>query len=190
MTTSALLIVDLQNDYFPGGRWTLDGAEAAAANAARLAEAFRQAGWPVIHIRHESTRTPAPFFEPGTPGAEINAAVRPQPGEAVIVKNFPNSFRLTGLDEVLRAQGVEVLTIVGAMSHMCIDATVRAAADQGYRCPVAHDACATRALAFAGREIPAADVHAAFMAGLAFGYANVIPTDEVLLAMAPGAAKP
>ncbi|KFI32096.1 Isochorismatase [Haematobacter massiliensis] len=174
----ALLIVDMQNDYFPGGRWPLAGAEEAATRAAGLLAAFRAAGEPVIHIRHESTREPSPFFTPGTPGAEIHPSLAPERGEATIVKNFPNSFRSTGLHEVLEGWRAEHLVIVGAMTHMCIDATVRAAADLGYRVTVAGDACATRALEFRGREVSADDVQAAYLAALAFGYASVITADE------------
>lgn len=187
MVERALLIIDLQNDYFPGGLWPLEGIEAAAANAARLIEAFRAAGEPLVHIRHESLREPAPFFARGSAGAEIHPAVAPRAGEAVIVKNHANSFRATGLDEVIRALGVRELVVTGAMSHMCVDATVRAAADLGWPVTLAHDACATRALSFAGREVPAQDVHAAFMAALAQGYARVATTDEAIAgAGAPG----
>lgn len=180
MAERVLVIIDLQNDYFPDGRWPLEGAEAAAANAARLLAAFRAAGEPVVHVRHESLREPAPFFEKGTKGAEIYDAVAPRGGEAVVVKNYPNSFRGTGLDEVIRALMAKEIVVAGAMSHLCIDATVRAAVDLGWPVTVAHDACATKSLIFDGREVAAADVHAAFMAALAFGYAKVSPTDEII----------
>ena len=184
MAERVLLIIDMQNDYFPGGRWPLEGMDAAAANAARLLAGFRAAGEPVVHVRHESLREPAPFFEKGTPGAEINAAVKPGGGEAVIVKNYPNSFRGTGLDEVIRELRAKEVVVAGAMSHMCIDATVRAAADLGWPVVVAHDACATRALIFEGREVAAADVQAALMAALAFAAARVTETDVILASVA------
>lgn len=183
MAERVLVLVDLQKDYFPGGRWELEGIEAAAANAARLLAGFRAAGEPVVHVRHETLRELAPFFAKGSEGAEIAPVVAPRGGEAVIVKNHPNSFRSTSLDEVLRALLAREIVIAGAMSHMCIDATVRAAADLGWPVTVAHDACATRALIFEGREVPAAEVHAAFMAALAFGYAKVVPTEVALAAL-------
>lgn len=185
MGERALLIVDMQNDYFPGGRWPLVGIEEAAANAARLVAAFRAAGEPVIHIRHEALKENAPFFSPGTPGAEIHASLAPERGEAVIVKNFPNSFRATGLQDVIDGWRAEKLVIAGAMTHMCIDATVRAAADLGYGCTVAGDACATRNIEFRGREVAAADVHAAFLSALAFGYAGILTADEAAGLVAP-----
>lgn len=183
-----LLLVDLQNDYFPGGSMELVGMEAAAANARLLLEQFRRSSRPLIHIRHLAGRPDATFFLPGTPGAEIHERVRPQEGEAVVVKNFPNSFRGTDLLSLLQGLKSERLVICGAMSHMCIDATTRAAFDLGFTCTVAEDACATRDLAFKGRTIPAADVHGAFMAALSVPYAQIRSTREILQEMS-GAPK-
>lgn len=180
MATNALILVDLQNDYFPGGRMELEGAEAAAAQAARLLQHYRSRALPVFHIRHIAARPGATFFLPDTPGSEIHRAVAPAASESVIVKHFPNSFRETDLLERLQQAGVGELTICGAMSHMCIDATTRAAFDFGFTCRVAHDACATRSLAFESGEVPAAQVHAAFMAALAAAYARVTSTADVL----------
>lgn len=180
MASQALLIIDLQNDYFKGGKFTLSKTNAAAANAASLLAAFRKADKPVIHIRHEILRKPAPFFEPETVGAEIHASVAPLGNEPVFTKNFPNSFRETDLQDQLQALGITDLVITGAMSNFCIDATTRAAADLGYGCTVAHDACAAPDLEFDGVAVPAAQVHAAFMAALAMGYGAIIPTSDVI----------
>jgi nicotinamidase-related amidase len=177
--TRALVIVDIQNDYFPGGRCELVGPEAAAANAARLLKAQRAAGLPVFHIQHVWEGDDAEFFSPGTPGVEIHESVRPLPGEPVVQKAYPNSFRETGLEQRLRDAGAGELLVVGMMTSMCVDATVRAAVDLGFGCTVAHDACATLDLEFGGATIPAAGVHGAFMAALGDGYANVVSSDDV-----------
>jgi len=181
--TTALVLVDIQNDYFPGGTMSLEGMDAAAANAARLLAAFRERRLPVFHVRHLSVRPGATFFVPGTAGAEIHPAVAPGAGEPVVEKNFPNAFRATDLGERLRAAGAGDLVIVGAMSHMCIDATTRAAFDHGFKCTVAEDACATRALEFGGRTLPARDVHAAFMAALASPYAKIARAEACIAAL-------
>lgn len=173
-----LLLVDLQNDYFPGGKMELVGINEAAAQARALLAEFRQRGWPTYHIQHLSLRPGAPFFVPGTPGVEIHAGIAPLPGETVIEKHFPNSFRDTGLKENLAAAGIKDLVICGAMSHMCIDATTRAAVDLGFACTVIHDACASRDLTFGDTVIPAAQVHAAFMAALGSMYARVLSLEE------------
>ena len=121
-----------------------------------------------------------PFFVPGSDGVQIHDSVSPQDGEPVIVKNYPNSFLKTDLKQMLERDAIEDLSIVGAMSHMGIDATTRAASDLGYKTTVVHDACATRDLAFQGQTVPAAQVHAALMSALGFAYATVVTTDEYL----------
>jgi nicotinamidase-related amidase len=177
---SCLILVDLQNDYFPVGKMALVGIEEAAANAQILLNEFRKANLPVIHIRHISARPGATFFLPETDGAEINLSVTPQDDEIVVVKSFPNSFRGTSLLQILKERKTDELVICGAMSHMCIDATTRAAFDLGFNCIVAEDACATRDLIFKGKTIKASDVHASFMAALSVPYARVMSTGEII----------
>lgn len=150
MAKPALIVIDVQNDYFPGGRWELRDMEAAADNASRLLAAARQAGDVVVHVRHEFPTADAPFFAPGSTGAQIHSKVQNQPGEEVVLKHQINAFRDTPLREILDRQGVEDVVICGAMSHMCVDAATRAASDLGYRCTVVHDACATRDMESAG----------------------------------------
>ena len=180
MTKKALIVVDIQNDYFPDGKWPLAGAEAAADNAARIIAAARAAGDLVVHIRHEFTGENAPFFEAGSEGAQIHPKVLNRPDEHVVVKNHVNSFRETDLKQMLDANGITEVVIVGSMSHMCVDGITRAAADMGYSVTVVHDACASRDLEFNGLTVPAAQVHAAFMSALGFAYASVVSTDEFL----------
>ncbi|WP_458128602.1 cysteine hydrolase family protein [Pseudomonas sp. Z2-11] len=180
MSKQALIVVDIQNDYFPEGKWPLVGAEAAADNAVRLIEAFRQAGNQVVHIRHEFTSDEAPFFTPGSEGAQLHPKVLNRADEPVVLKHFVNSFRETELQAILEQHGIERLVVVGSMSHMCIDGITRAAADMGYEVTVVHDACASRYLEFNGLVVPAAHVHAAFMSALGFAYANVVSTEQFL----------
>jgi nicotinamidase-related amidase len=177
---SCLLLVDLQNDYFPGGKMELAGIEAAAANARKLLHTFRQAVRPVIHVQHLAAQPGATFFLPESDGAGIHRMFTPQASESRVVKHFPNSFRATPLLELLHKGGIDNLVICGAMSHMCIDATTRAAFDLGFSCRVAEDACATRDLVFKGQTVKASDVHAAFMAALSFPYARVMSTQDVI----------
>jgi nicotinamidase-related amidase len=180
MSKQALIVVDIQNDYFPQGKWPLVGADAAADNAVRLIEAFRQAGNSVVHIRHEFTSDDAPFFSPGSEGAQLHPKVLNRADEPVVLKHFVNAFRETELQALLTQHGIEQLVVVGSMSHMCVDGVVRAAADLGYGVTVIHDACATLDLEFNGVVVPAAQVHAAFMAALGFAYASVVSTEQFL----------
>ncbi|MGE5336443.1 MAG: cysteine hydrolase family protein [Gemmatimonadota bacterium] len=177
---AALLLVDIQNDYFPGGAMEVVGATAAGEQAARLLAAFRERARPVIHVQHIATRPGATFFLPDTKGAEIHAAVRPGPGEPVFQKHFPNSFRETPLLQHLRDAGITQLVIAGMMTHMCIDTTTRAAADLGFACSLAHDACATRALTFGGTQVPAESVQVAYLAALNGLFAKVRSTGDLL----------
>src|SRR5436190_10097679 len=127
MADTALVIIDLQNDYFPGGAMELEGSPAAGAKAGEVLQKFRNENLPVFHIRHLSVRPGATFFLPGTPGAQIHGSVRPREGELVVEKNFPNSFRATALQNHLDQHKIKNLVVAGMMTHMCVDATVRAA---------------------------------------------------------------
>jgi len=174
----ALLLIDIQNDYFDGGAMTLVNADRTSENAKLLLETFRSKKLPVIHIQHIATKAGATFFLPETFGVEIHKNVRPVADEKVIVKHFPNSFRETELLDVLRENEITDLIVAGMMTHMCIDATTRAAKDLGYNCTLIGDACATRNLEINGETVKAADVHNAFLAALNVTYATVSTTKE------------
>lgn len=180
MGKRATVIVDLQNDYLGTGRMPLVGIDAAVANAAEVVAAARDRGEPVVHVRHEFADPGAPFFVAGSPGSQIIPAMAPKGDEPTITKAHPNAFHDGSLDARLRDMGVEDVVLVGAMSHMCIDATARAAADLGYKVTVIHDACAAPDVAFDGVTVPGAQVHAALMAALAFAYADVVSTETHL----------
>ena len=176
----ALLIIDIQNDYFPGGAMELVGSPEAGARAGELLSAFRDRQLPVIHIQHLSTRPGATFFLPGTQGAAIHSCVAPAAGEPVFTKHFPNAFRDTGLLAWLRERDVHQLVVAGMMTHMCVDTTVRAAFDLGFACTLVHDACATRDLAFAGTTVAAQQVQAAYLAALGGVFATTQTASEIV----------
>jgi len=178
--TIALLLIDLQNDYFPGGKMELEGSLEASLRAREILAFFRDQGLPVVHIQHLAARPEATFFLPGTEGVQIHQHVEPLPAEVVFPKNYPNSFRNTPLLDHLINLQVHKIVVCGMMTHMCVDATVRAAFDYGLEVTVIHDACATRALAFGEQIIPAVQVHGAFLAALNFIYAKVVSTGEFL----------
>ncbi|MFC1581195.1 cysteine hydrolase family protein [Thermodesulfobacteriota bacterium] len=175
-----LIIIDVQNDYFKGGAMELVGMEDAAENCRTLLENFREAGLPIFHVQHFSIQEGAAFFIPNTTGSEIHESVTPREDEVLITKNYPSAFRDTGLHGILQKSQVKELVVCGAMSHMCIDTTVRAAFDSGYSCRLISDACATRNLEFEGKVIKASDVHAAFMASLGGPFAAVLTTQAFL----------
>jgi nicotinamidase-related amidase len=174
-----LLIIDIQRDYFPGGNMPLVEPEAAADAARRVLDRFRAEGAPVVHLKHVWDAPDAPFMRPGTDGVEIDDRVAPADGETVIEKAEPNGFVGTSLEEDLRAADVDELVVAGMMSSMCVDATVRAAAEKGFTVTVVHDACAAPDLEFEGTTIPGASVHGAFMAALGQGYASLVPSSDL-----------
>lgn len=176
----ALILVDIQNDYFPHGKMELEGSEQAGQVAGRLLDFFRAHGLPVFHVQHIAIRPSATFFLPGTTGADIHQSVRPIDGETIIQKHFPNSFRETNLLQHLQRENVQQVVIAGMQTHMCVDATTRAAADYGYACLIAHDACATRSLRFNDRVVSALDVQTAFLAALNGSYGKVMSADSIM----------
>jgi nicotinamidase-related amidase len=177
--TRALLIIDIQRDYFPGGAYPLVDPEAAAEATRRVLDLFRAGDEPVIHLRHVWDAPEATFMRPDTDGVQIHPLVAPNEGEIVIEKAAPNGFVGTALEDELRSRGIDEIVAAGMMSSMCVDATVRAAADLGFTMTVVHDGCAAPDLRFGDLALPGASVHAAFMAALADGYANVVSADEL-----------
>lgn len=175
-----LLIIDVQNDYFEGGKMELSKMGDACQNIQKLLSHFRLNGNPVIFIQHLAKRPGATFFIPGTDGALIHSSVQPKDNESVITKHYPNSFRETSLHEYLQQRQLNELVICGAMSHMCVDTTTRAAFDLGYSCMLIADACTTRDLIFAGQKVKAEDVQLAYMAALSGTFAQVLNTEIYL----------
>ncbi|MBP2617573.1 cysteine hydrolase family protein [Chryseobacterium jejuense] len=183
MESTALLIIDVQNDYFPRGKMTLEGAEQAAKNTQQVLGYFRKNNLPVIHIRHISTNEGATFFLPGTSGAEIYSLVSPLTNEKVIEKHFPNSFRETELLSYLQSKNIKNLIITGMMTDVCIESTTRASFDFGFNNTIIGDATATRDRELNGKVVKAAEVQRPFLAGIsALGnlYAHIVNTNDFL----------
>ena len=164
-----LLLIDIQDFYFPGGKSALVEPEKAAANSAKLLDYFRIHKMPVVHVRHNSE-----------PGGKINDMVKPIPTEKVFTKDAVNSFVGTGLNDYLKSIKADTLVICGMQTHMCVEAATRAASDMGYKCILVHDACATKDLKFGEYVIKSADVHYSTLATLK-NYAVVVETAEFLV---------
>jgi nicotinamidase-related amidase len=179
--STALIIVDIQNDYFPNGKMELSNPVKAATNAAKVLEWFRQNNKDnIIHVQHIASNPGLGFFLPNTEGVKLNETVLPLEHERIIIKHAPNSFFKTELESNLREKRVTKLVIVGMMTHMCIDATVRGAVELGFETTLIEDACATRDLSYQDKILPAEQVHYAFVSALKGVYANVISTEDFL----------
>ena len=172
----ALLIIDVQNDYFKDGKMELVNPEHALEKINQLEHYFNQNNLPIIYIQHISLQADATFFLPNSEGINIPEQIAPRANEKVIIKHFPDSFYNTGLNEHLATLGINHLVICGMMSHMCIDTTVRSAKRLGYNVSLLSDACTTKALVWNNETIPAETVHKTFMASLHGTFANVIDT--------------
>lgn len=176
----ALLLIDIQNDYFENGKCELVDSLQATLNSKKLLNKFREKNLPVIYIQHISTKENASFFLPNSYGVQIHKSIEPLNKELVIRKNFPNSFKNTNLKQSLENLKIKELVVCGMMTHMCVDSTVRAAFDMGYICSVAYDACATKDLIINKEIIKAKDVHNSFMAGFEYIFAKVLNTEEII----------
>jgi nicotinamidase-related amidase len=164
----ALLLIDIQDFYFPGGKSALVEPEKAAANAALLLENFRKEKAVVIHVRHNSE-----------PGGKIHDIVKPLSTEKIVSKDAVNCFVGTDLMDFLKTKKIDTLVICGMQTHMCVEAATRAASDFGFKCILIYDACATKDLKFGDRIIKAEDVHYSTLSTLK-NYALVESTDEYL----------
>jgi nicotinamidase-related amidase len=174
-----LVIIDIQNDYFEGGAFPLVGSAEAAQRAASVLEAVRRRGDAVVHVQHVWDEPEATFMRPGTDGVQIHESVRPLPDEPVVTKSTPNAMLAPALLELLESSGERDLVMMGMMTSMCVDSTVRAAADLGYTVQLVHDACAAPDLELGGVRVPGDLVHAAFVAALGDGFAQLLTSDEL-----------
>ena len=182
MSKKALIVIDIQNDYFEHGAIELVQPVEASLKARKVIDFFREQNLPIAHIQHLSADPSMPIFVPGTFGSEIHENVKPLEGEKVIQKYYPNSFKETDLLDFLKSNAITEVVIAGMMTHMCVDSTTRAAKDLGFDCTVIGDACASRDLEINGKTVKADDVHHAFLSALTFFYANVQNTDAFLSA--------
>ena len=185
---TALLVIDIQKDHFPGGKKPLVNALAAAQKAYMILQCFREQGALHIHIQHISKTPGAAYFISGDRGTDIHDSAAHFEGEPIVYKHTPNAFLNTELLDLLKHSGIERLIITGMMTHLDVDATARAAADLGFQIIVAEDACATCDLTYGDITIPAEQVQKAFLAALK-SYGKVMKSEEILALLAAEAVK-
>ncbi|HWD33492.1 MAG: cysteine hydrolase family protein [Pseudomonas sp.] len=177
LNNASLLIIDAQKEYL-SGPLALSGMDEAVKNIAKMLEAARKAGRPIIHVRHLGTV--GGMFDPQGPRGEFIPGLEPQGDEMIIEKRMPNAFKNTTLHETLQKYGHLDLIVCGFMSHSSVSTTVRRAKDYGYRCTLIEDACATRDLPFKEGVIPAAQIQQSEMAIMADNFACVAPTSSLI----------
>ena len=185
---TALLVIDFQKDHFPGGKHPLVNALEAAKKAYMILKCFREHGGHHIHIQHISRKPDAAFFISGDRGTDIHDSVAHFEGEPIVYKHEPNAFLNTELLELLKSWEIERLVVCGMMTHLDVDATVRAASEFGFQVVVAEDACATRDLMHGETTIPADFVQKSFLAAFK-SYGKVMKSEEILALLATEMAR-
>lgn len=179
-TATAFVLVEFQEDYFPGGRAPVPNSLDACQHANAALNHARAQSLPIIHVQQISTHPNAKYCLPCTKGSAIYSSLHPMKGEQIIKKHYPNAFKDTFLLNYLQKNRIKDLVICGMMTHLAIDATVRAARDFGFSCTVLSDACAAKDLSLNHHTIPAQDVHLAFLAALYPTYAKIMSTQDYL----------
>jgi nicotinamidase-related amidase len=175
----ALLLISLQRGW-DEPYWGLRNNPGAEASQAALLSAFRDNGLCVVHVRTDSRDPNSPLY-PGEPGHAFKAATAPQPGEPVIAKTGHCAFHGTGLEALLRAQGIDRLVLAGFTTSHSVSSTARAACDRGFKTVVLRDACVAFELDDVdGQRLPAESLHAAGLAELQGEFAMVLPTEAIL----------
>ena len=139
----ALVVIDIQNDYFPGGAYPLWNTEQTLKSVVTAVNRATAAGIPVVLVQHIAAGT-APFFNAGSPGSELHPAViAAAPDAPVVVKQYADSFHKTGLEEILARHGVTELLVCGMMTQNCVTHTAISKAAEKYRVTVLSDCCTT-----------------------------------------------
>jgi nicotinamidase-related amidase len=179
---TALILVDLQlavdNPHWArhGPRNNPDAEVAAAALLAR----WRRLGWPIVHIRHDSTKLDS-TYKPGQPGHEFKPEVMPAADETIIAKQVNSAFIGTDLHRHLRDIDAPALVILGVITNNSLEATVRNAGNLGHTVFVPEDACFTYGWKdLRGKLWVAEDVHALSLANLDGEYATITSSTEIL----------
>ncbi|HJU82662.1 MAG TPA: cysteine hydrolase family protein [Holophagaceae bacterium] len=176
--STALLLIDVQR-AFDDPRWGPRNNPGAEARIADLLQAFRAAGRPVVHVRHDSVE-PGSTLRPGTPGNAFKPEAEPLPGEPVFGKSVNSAFIGTGLEAHLRERGIDALVIAGFITNHCVSTTARMAGNLGFRTTVVADACATFDFQDAQGSLPAETMHRIGLAELRGEFAEVVDTQAVL----------
>lgn len=172
LTESTLVLIDCQNTYTQGVM-ELEGVQAALDEAAALLDRARSAGIPIIHVQHSDG--PGSLYDIEGESGAIVTRVAPRDGEAVVTKQYPNSFVETDFDDKLKAVGASNLVIAGFMTHMCVNSTARGAFNAGYAPTVVAAATATRSLPGVGGEpVTASTLQSASLAALSDLFAVVV----------------
>ncbi|BDV41697.1 isochorismatase [Geotalea uraniireducens] len=184
----ALLVIDVQNEYFTGVLPVVY-PPGSLANILAAMDAATAAGMPVVVIRHGAAAPDAPAFRRGGPAWELHPEVARRPFELLLEKSLPGSFTATNLEAWLRERQIETVVICGYMTQMCCDTTSREAFHRGFTVEFLSDATGTLAFSNSAGSVTAEELHRAVLVTQQLRFATVLPTAAWLATVAAGAGK-
>lgn len=176
--STALLLIDVQQ-AFDDPFWGPRNNPQAESNIAALLQAFRAAGRPVLHVKHDSV-DPRSTLRPEAPGNAFKPEAAPLPGEPVFPKSVNSGFIGTGLESYLRERGIDGLVIAGITTNHCVSTTTRMAGNLGFQTTLVSDACATFDFKDEQGVIPAETMHRIGLAELRGEFAEILTTAEAI----------
>ena len=180
MAKRALIVIDVQNEYFDGALPISDPPpDLSLANIGRAMDAATEADVPVIVVRHGDTDPEAAIFREGTRAWELHPEIERRSRD-LIEKTLPGSFTGTPLESILSAAGVDTVAITGYMTHMCVDTTSRQAAHLGLAVEILNDATGTLPLENSGGTAAGEELHRATLVAQGQFFADVVSTDDWL----------
>jgi nicotinamidase-related amidase len=179
LADSVLIVIDAQREYVDG-KLPLSGVKPALTEIGALLARARKADVPIIHIQHRGR--PGGAFGPDTAGFAIAGAAAPAGTETIIEKALPNAFAGTTLGAALEGLGRKQLILTGFMTHMCVEATARAALDHGFKTTIIAAATATRDLPdpLTGETVPAAEVQRNALTALSDRFATIVANVDAI----------
>ena len=176
----ALLVIDVQNEYFPGGQLPITSPHPHFANILRAMDSASASGTPVVVIQHTFARPDAPYFRRDTPGWALHPEVAARPRDLWIEKNLPGSFTGTDLEAWLRSRDIDKVAVAGYMTHMCCDTTARQAAHLGLSVEFLGDATGTLAVENSAGSASAEEMHRSILCAQQMMISEVLNTDPWL----------
>jgi nicotinamidase-related amidase len=191
MSSRALIVIDVQNEYFDGALPISDPPpQTSLENIARAMDAATAAGFPVIVVQHGDDDPGSPIFRKGTHAWSLRPEIEQRTRDHLVEKSFPGAFTGTPLESILESAAVGTVTIVGYMTHMCVDTTSRQAAHRGYGVEILNDATGTLSLENSGGVASGEELHRATLVAQGQFFAEVTSTDQWLRTLEKEATRP
>ena len=182
MSKRALIVIDVQNEYFDGGalRITHPSPTESLANIGRAMDKATERGVPTVVVRHTEPDPDAGMFREGSDAWLLRPEVDERPRDHLVEKSLPGSFTDTDLSDILASNAIDTVAIVGYMTHMCVDTTAREAAHRGLSVEILSDATGTLALETSGGSATGEELHRSTLVAQGQFFADILPTDEWL----------